>query len=193
VGVMTQSRPALPQYMIIDQGSFICLYSSGGPPCVGEAVGEIVAYWRFDDNGDFTNYREDAVFFNNTLIYNREYATPKGTSEYFLAGSTAAELQCVSFSVATSINRNFLSTATYNGQKTVDSEPVYEFLATWIFQGAPTNITAWVSVNTNLLWGWGYGPIQYIYHHYMESPTPFDVSLFTPPASVTCTEVSTIR
>jgi len=186
VQALAQPRPSMPQYMFIDNGEFACLHDDGGPPCAGISYGQIVGRWQFDDQGWYQNYREDSILLNTSLVYNREYADVNGTSEFFLYGDSATSLSCVSFYAPIKFSRHFITTAKYVGQTQVKGEKVYEFIGQWNSRSSELNITAWVSVNTEQIFGLLIGSARYIYHHYLSSD-PFNTDIFKKP-NITCTK-----
>jgi len=181
-------RPIWPQYMAITSGLVICSGSSGGPPCSGKSNGVMHAWWEFDNNGIYTGYREDAVLGNTSFVYNREYAFPEGTHEYFLLNSSLSNLGCVSFYAPQNISRYFMEDAIYNGMGNINNQSVYVFTAFWEFFGKTVNITAWVNADNGLFYGWSYETVTYIYLEYVGFES-FDPALFGVKPDVKCAQV----
>jgi len=93
--VLSQPRPSLPSLVRVEQGLVSC--AGVGPGCYGPVTGVVKAYWQFDESGNVTNYREDAVLNDGVVppVYNREYSTPNVTKEFFLLQQSDVTFKCI--------------------------------------------------------------------------------------------------
>eukprot|EP01102_Stenamoeba_stenopodia_P011601 TRINITY_DN3582_c1_g1_i1.p1 TRINITY_DN3582_c1_g1~~TRINITY_DN3582_c1_g1_i1.p1 ORF type:complete len:223 (+),score=52.10 TRINITY_DN3582_c1_g1_i1:209-877(+) len=174
-----------PQYIYISRGQFVCSDGHGAPPCAGPSTGNIVGFWRFDDDGYFMNYREDAVIANSSITYNRELDDPYSITESFLFNNpNVTQLQCVSFPITTNFSRFWIQDADFVNETTVNGVQVFAYQGTWYSMGLPVPVIGWVSVDTGLFYGWNTGTVSYYYYEWSEVPA-FDDSVFQKPP-LTC-------
>lgn len=192
-------RPILPRYTFIQLGEVVCLNGTG-TFCNGNTQGSIHAWYEFDDTGRISRHREDSLLYDPTAtqqasaIYNREYSNLTHGTYYFLPDSKASSFLCFKTPIGFfNFTRDFLIDAKYIGI-TQPLGPLsqgllaYTFLAQWILNGMPVDVTTWVLVDKpDKIYGYHFFTILYMLYNYIDmGPNGFNPSPFEQPQGVNC-------
>ena len=190
-------RPVLPRYTFVQLGEVACL--NGTAACPGNTQGSIHAWYEFDESGRLYKHREDSVLFDPTAIqqtatYNREYSNLTHATYYSLRAPESSSFACFQTPFGFfNFTRDFLADAKYIGI-TQPLGPLsqglqaYTFLAQWILNGQPLEITTWVLVNRpERIYGYHFLTVLYMLYNYIDmDPNGFGPSTFAHPDGVTC-------
>jgi len=179
-------HPVLPRFLHITRGQLVCL--AAGPGCAGPTSGVMHGWLQFDALDNFELYREDAVLGDINFVYNREYANPNETFEYFLIDSAATTLQCVNIKTfSTTWNRNYPG-AVYSTVGAVGDRVVYIWNDTIVVHGINVPRQIYIDVRSELFYGWSLAMVggpTYIYDEWT-GVDAFDPAIFKRPTGVTC-------
>eukprot|EP01116_Phalansterium_solitarium_P001215 TRINITY_DN10992_c0_g1_i1.p1 TRINITY_DN10992_c0_g1~~TRINITY_DN10992_c0_g1_i1.p1 ORF type:complete len:207 (+),score=61.53 TRINITY_DN10992_c0_g1_i1:27-647(+) len=171
--------PVIPQLFHVDLGTVTCLNVTS-TACMGAAYGVIQAYYRFDDEGWLMNYREDTVFSNTSLVYNREYFNTTDQYEFFLMGDAAPTLQCFHNPVtAVTFSRYFMVNGTYAGTQVINGMKFFTYSNTVSINGEVFTIYGFVRDDGTFA-GWQLGGVIYMFYHF-QVVSNFPDELWTPP------------
>jgi len=178
-------HPILPRYVYIKEGRVICL--KVGPGCAGPSAGVMHAWYQYDENGNFQWYREDAVLGDLNFVFNREYANPNETWEYFLADSGSTSLQCVNIKTSSTWNRDYAS-AVYSSLGSAGGRLVYIWNDTVLIHGVPFPRQLYVDVQKEEFFGWSLAQGGGATYYFLDwvAPDTLDPAIFVRPTDLNC-------